>query len=71
LFPLSPERLLTAREVAELLGVSAATVLDRWQAGQLPGFRLWGSERGPVRFRQSELEAVLASWHVDVVREVG
>lgn len=53
------EALLTARQVAELLGVSAATVLDKFEAGVLPGFKLWN---GPVRFRASELEAVLEGW---------
>jgi excisionase family DNA binding protein len=36
------ERLLTARELAELLGLSAGTVLDRFEHGDLPGFRLGG-----------------------------
>jgi hypothetical protein len=35
---------------------------DRWEAGDLPGFRLGGGRRGPVRFRASECEAVLESW---------
>jgi excisionase family DNA binding protein len=54
--------LLTAAEVAEMLGVSTATVLDRWQAGELPGYRLWGKKGGPVRFRRSEIVALLESW---------
>jgi excisionase family DNA binding protein len=33
-------RLLTAREVGELLGLSTETVLRRYRAGELPGFRL-------------------------------
>ncbi|HEV8276339.1 MAG TPA: helix-turn-helix domain-containing protein [Streptosporangiaceae bacterium] len=48
------EGLLTAAQLAEQLGVSTATVLDRWEAGQLPGFTLWGRS---VRFRPSEVEA--------------
>jgi excisionase family DNA binding protein len=32
--------LLTTRQVAELLAVSPATVLRRWRAGELPGYRL-------------------------------
>jgi excisionase family DNA binding protein len=48
------EALLTVQEVARLLNVKASWVLDRWQAGELPGFRL-GLQRGPVRFRQSEI----------------
>jgi excisionase family DNA binding protein len=50
------DRLLRAREVAELLGISAGTVLDWWQDGKLPGFRL--SSRA-VRFRESEVLAWL------------
>jgi len=58
------ERLLTAAELGELLSLSPSTVLDRWQAGDLPGYRLFGRKGGPVRFRLSELETSLASWHV-------
>ena len=50
----SPERLLTAAEVAELLGFSAATILDWFEAGTLPGFKINGRA---VRFRASEVEA--------------
>ena len=50
------EKLLKARDVAELLGVEIGTVLDRWEAGDIPGFRLYGRKGGPVRFRLSELE---------------
>lgn len=56
------ERLLKAREVAEMLDVSVATVLDHFEAGDLPGFRLYGRRGGPVRFRPSDIEATLASW---------
>jgi excisionase family DNA binding protein len=61
LLPLS-ERLLTAAEFGELLGLSAGTVLDRFQRGDLPGFRLFGRKGGPVRFRRSEIEALLEAW---------
>lgn len=50
------DRLLRAREVAELLGLSPATVLDWWESGRLPGFKL--SSRA-VRFRESEVIAWL------------
>jgi predicted DNA-binding transcriptional regulator AlpA len=56
------ERLLTAAEVADLLSLSPATILDRWEGGDLPGFRLFGRKGGPVRFRLSEIEALLESW---------
>jgi excisionase family DNA binding protein len=56
------DRLLTARELGELLGLSTGTVLDWWEAGRLPGFRLGGRKGGPVRFRESEVLAMLETW---------
>ncbi len=56
------ERLLTAVELGALLGLSPSNVLDRWQAGDLPGYRLFGRKGGPVRFRLSEIEAALEAW---------
>jgi excisionase family DNA binding protein len=50
------DRLLRAREVAELLGLSPSTVLDWFESGRLPGFKL--SSRA-VRFRESEVLAWL------------
>lgn len=58
------ERLVTAGELAEYLGLSKAAVLDRFQSGELPGFRLYGRKGGPVRFRLSEVVAQLESWRV-------
>jgi excisionase family DNA binding protein len=49
------ERLLTARELGELLGLSTATVLDWHEQGRIPSFRLGGRKGGPVRFRESEV----------------
>jgi excisionase family DNA binding protein len=48
--------LLTAREVAELLGVHAETVLRWARRGQLPAIRL---PSGQIRFREDEIEAWL------------
>jgi excisionase family DNA binding protein len=56
------ERLLTARELAEVLGVSAGTVVDWAEAGRLPGFRLGGTKGGRLRFRESEVLGVLEGW---------
>ena len=53
---MSDNKLLTAAEVAEHLGLSPGTVLDWFEAGRLPGFKLGGRS---VRFRQSELEVWL------------
>jgi hypothetical protein len=58
------EPLLTARQVAGILNMSPNTVLDRYEAGELPGFKLWrgvdsvGRHTGPVRFRPS----AIAEW---------
>jgi excisionase family DNA binding protein len=46
------ERLLTARTVADMLGVSAETVLRWTRRGELPAIRLPG---GAIRFREDEL----------------
>lgn len=46
-------RLLTARQVADLLGVSTETVLRWTRRGDLPAIKLPG---GAVRFRASELD---------------
>jgi excisionase family DNA binding protein len=54
----SGDRLLTARDVAELFGVSPETVLRWTRRGDLPGFRLPG---GALRYRREELEAWLDS----------
>jgi predicted DNA-binding transcriptional regulator AlpA len=59
------DRLLTARELGEHLGLSASTVLDRFEHGDLPGFRLFGRKGGPVRFRLSQIEEHLAGWQVN------
>ena len=45
------ERLLTAREVAELLGFSAGTIVAWAEAGRLPAFKIGGR----LRFRVSEM----------------
>jgi excisionase family DNA binding protein len=45
------ERLLTAAELAECLALSTATVLDWFEAGRLPGFKLGRV----VRFRETEV----------------
>jgi GTP-sensing pleiotropic transcriptional regulator CodY len=53
------DRLLTASEVAERVGFSADWVLDRFEAGDIPGFR-FGRKGGPVRFLWGGLGDVLA-----------
>ena len=53
------EPLLKARDVAELLGLDVKTVVEHFQHGDLPGFRLYGRKGGPLRFRASEIDAWL------------
>ena len=48
--------LLTTREVAEMLGLSSATVLRRWRAGELPGYRL---SSNVLRFDRAAIDAYL------------
>ena len=55
------EPLVTAAEVASMLGVSPSTVLDWHQAGELPSFKLATGKRAPVRFRRSEVPAWIES----------
>ena len=50
------EPLLTARQVSQLLGLSTPSVLRRWRAGELPGFRL---STNVLRFRRTEIDAWL------------
>jgi excisionase family DNA binding protein len=49
-------KLLTARQVADLLGVSAETVLRWARNGKLPAIRLPG---GAIRFRADDLDGWL------------
>jgi excisionase family DNA binding protein len=55
------ERLLTARELAALLGFSPATIVDWSERGELPGFKIGGR----LRFRVSEVEAWLEEHRPD------
>ncbi|MGH3006526.1 MAG: helix-turn-helix transcriptional regulator [Gaiellaceae bacterium] len=50
------ERLLTARELAERLGVSSETVLRWTRDGEVPAIRL---PRGSIRYRPDAIEAWL------------
>jgi excisionase family DNA binding protein len=50
------KRLLTAREVAELVGLSTESVLRRWRAGEIPGYRIASNV---LRFDPAEIDAWL------------
>lgn len=52
------ERLLTARELGEYLGLAPATILDKWERGELPAYKFGRA----VRF---DLKEVLASGRPD------
>ena len=52
--------LMTTREVATMLGLSSATVLRRWRAGELPGYRLASNV---LRFDAAELDRWLTAHH--------
>jgi excisionase family DNA binding protein len=58
------ERLLTAREIAELLGFAAGTVVDWAERGDMPAFKLGGR----LRFRESEVLAWLEERRLVSVR---
>ena len=54
--PLTPEPMLTASEVAAVIGVNPKTV-TRWaKAGKLPCIRTLGGHR---RYRESDIRALL------------
>lgn len=50
------ERYITAREVADRVGLSPDTILRYYRDGRIPGRRMPGTIR-PVRFLWSEVEA--------------
>lgn len=55
----SPDRLLTARAVADMLAVSTETVLRWTRRGELPAIRLPG---GAIRYREAEVESRIREW---------
>jgi hypothetical protein len=48
------EPLLTARELGEAIGLKPATVLDKWERGEFPGYRFGRA----VRFSLDEILAL-------------
>jgi excisionase family DNA binding protein len=65
-------RLLTAREVADMLGVTSETVLRYTRQGHLRGIRLPGTVRGRLRYRSDDIDVWLAKHETagDGAREV-
>jgi excisionase family DNA binding protein len=65
------ERYVTAREVADRVGLSPDTILRYYRDGKIPGRRMPGQIR-PVRFLWSEVEAAfggLAEQAADEARQ--
>lgn len=60
---------MTASEVAERIGFSPDWVLDRFEAGDVPGYR-FGRKGGPVRFRWADWEQFLRRCRVGPSVEV-
>jgi excisionase family DNA binding protein len=56
-------RLLTARELGEVLGLAPGTILDHWEAGKLPGYKFGRA----VRF---DLDEVLEAGRPDAGRHL-
>ena len=47
-------RLVTARELGDLLSLAPGTILDKWERGELPGYRIGRA----VRFDPDEILAM-------------
>lgn len=60
------EPFLTARQVADMLGFSADTIVDWAEAGKLPAFKLGGR----LRFQASELEEHLQDCRLKVTEKL-
>lgn len=58
------EPLLSARQLAAILGLTAGTIINWFEAKKIPGYRLTGRVGAPVRFRWSQVEPVVESWRV-------
>jgi predicted DNA-binding transcriptional regulator AlpA len=57
------ERLLTAREVASILGVSVAWVIQHANGARrplIPSVKFGVGQKSPVRFRHADVEAFIA-----------
>ncbi len=60
-------RLLTTRELAEYLGLSAETVLRRWRRGEIPGGVRLASN--VLRFREAAIDEWIAGLEVASVAD--
>jgi excisionase family DNA binding protein len=64
--PSRVERLLTARETAELLGFAAGTIVDWAESESLPAFKVGGR----LRFRESEVLSWLEEHRLSAAQAV-
>lgn len=64
---MSAERLLSAAELAELLGFAPGTIVDWAERGSVPAFKLGGR----LRFRLAEVEAWLEGQRLPESRTQG
>lgn len=53
------ERLLTAAQLGEKLGMSTRWVQSEFEEGRMPGFKMNDTPNGRIRFRESEVKAWL------------
>jgi excisionase family DNA binding protein len=58
------ERLWTAKEAGDYLGLAEGTVRNKANAGELPFERLGPTPSSPLRFRKADLDAWLAAQKV-------
>jgi excisionase family DNA binding protein len=64
-----PDRLLDVTEAAAMLGLKPATLYDWAYRRKLPVVKPSGP-RGPLRFRLSTLQALIAKWERPALRSM-
>jgi hypothetical protein len=47
------QRLVTARELGEAIGLKPATILDKWERGEFPGYKFGRAARCCPRRRRA------------------
>lgn len=59
------DRLLTAKEAADYLGLAEGTVRNKANANDIPFIRLGKTPQSPLRFRKSELDQWVIRKHAE------
>ncbi len=62
LTPAGIQQLLTAAEIAAMLGVAVKTVLSWAELGKIPHYKFGGGRKAPVRFSLPEISAWMQTW---------